>query len=333
MGAGSIGCFVGGKLLAAGSADVVFIGRDRLRQEIAAHGLSIKDFDEAPVVLPAERVSYETDVGKLAECDAVLCCVKSAQTEDVAKQLADVLTPSAVVISLQNGIRNAPTLREHLGERTVIAGIVGFNVVSRGEGLFHRAMSGSLMLEAPKGSAARAVVDALAGSALEVEERDDLIPDQWTKLLVNLNNAVSALSGAPTKEMLLSKEYRRIIAALVGEALRVLRAAKIKPAKLRGVPVQLMPKVMRLPTPLVRIVTAAQMKVDPEARSSMWEDLTRGRLTEVDFLNGEIVSLAERTSVDAPVNRRIVALVHAAEEQGSGSPGLDASTLRAELGI
>ena len=327
MGAGSVGCFVGGKLLAAGRADVVFIGRQRLRDEIAEHGLTLQDLDRDAVVVPAPQVVYETDMAKLADCDAVLACTKSAQTEDVARELAQVLARDTVLVSLQNGVRNAPTLRAHLGDRTVLAGIVGFNVLSRGQGLFHRTMSGSLMLEAPPDERAKAVVDALSATDLQIEQRRDLAPDQWTKLLVNLNNAVSALSDAPTREMLLSRSYRRIIAAIVDEALGVLRAAGIKPARLRGVPIGLMPKVLRLPTPLVRLVTRAQMKVDPHARSSMWEDLRRGRATEVDFLNGEIVALAERTGVDAPINRRIVALVHEAEERGAGTPGLDADTL------
>ena len=71
------------------------------------------------------------------------------------------------------------------------------------------------------------------------------------------------------------------------------------------------------------------MKVDPEARSSMWEDLTRGRPTEVDHLNGEIVRLADQHATDAPLNRRIVELVHAAE--ATRSPGFTAHALWASL--
>jgi 2-dehydropantoate 2-reductase len=209
----------------------------------------------------------------------------------------------------------------------VVPGIVSFNVVSRGAGLFHRTMDGPLML----GRAPEPITRALVAAGLEVELRDDLAPDQWTKLIVNLNNAVSALSGAPTRTLLQSPPYRRIIAAIVEEALRVVRASGVRPAKLRGVPIGIMPFVMRLPTPLVRIVTRAQMKVDPEARSSMWEDLTRGRPTEVDYLNGEIVRVAARVGVEAPLNRRIVELVHEAEAAGPGSPNLAADALWTEL--
>jgi 2-dehydropantoate 2-reductase len=157
------------------------------------------------------------------------------------------------------------------------------------------------------------------------------LPEQWTKLLINLSNAVSALCGVPTRELILSPGYRRIFAALVEEGVRVLRAASIRPAWLRGLPVSVMPRVLRLPTPLVRVVAARQARIDPDARSSMYQDLAKGRATEVDFLNGEIVALAERIGAAAPFNRRIVELVHDAERAGGGNPQLSAETLWAEL--
>lgn len=327
-GAGSIGCYVGGKLLTAGAAEVVLVGRPRLRDEIAAHGLTVKDFDRATTV-PADKVTVVTEVSDpaVAACDAVLVCVKSAQTAEVGRELARVLRPDAVVASLQNGVRNADVLRGLLGSRRVLASIVSFNVVSRGKGVFHRAMSGPLMMEKVDETAPRALVKALADAGFPIEEHGDLAPHQWTKLVVNLNNAISALSGAPTQQLLLTPGYRKILGAVAREALAVLRAARIKPARLRGVPLGVMPVVMGLPTPIVKLVTRAQMKVDAEARSSMWEDLTRGRPTEVDYLNGEIVRLANASGIAAPINTKIVSLVHDAEKKGPGSPGHNPTTL------
>lgn len=326
VGAGSIGCYVGGRLLAAG-AEVVLVGRPRLAEELARHGLTVQDFGGAAVTIEPARVTVATELAAVAGCDVVLCCVKSAQTAEVAAALATVLRADAVVASLQNGVRNPEVLRAHLGARPVVPAIVGFNVVSRGDGRFHRTTSGALMLEACAAPAAARLGDALRGAGLDVAVEAALAPHQWTKLLINLNNAVSALSGAPTRAILLSPGYRRVVAAVAREALDVLHAAGIRPAPMRGVPVRWMPTVLGLPTPLVRLVTRAQMKVDPEARSSMWEDLTRRRPTEVDYLNGEIVQLAARHGRRAPLNARVVALVHAAEAAAAGSPGLDAATL------
>lgn len=332
VGAGCVGCYVGGRLVAADAADVVLVGRPRLGAELAAHGLTLQDFDEPAITVPAARLRFATEPGAVADCDAVLVCVKSAQTEELARGLAAVLRPDAVVASLQNGVRNPETLRAHLGGRRVLAGIVSFNVVERGAGRFHRATGGPLMLERAGEPAARALVRALAATSIGLEERDDLAPDQWTKLLVNLNNAVSALSGQPTRTLLLTPGYRRVLAALIEEGLAVLRAAGIRPARLRGIPAAWLPRVLRLPTLLVRAVSRAQLQVDPAARSSMWQDLSRGRATEVDFLNGEVVRVAERVGRAAPLNRRIVELVHDAERRGPGSPGLSAAELRSRLG-
>lgn len=321
MGAGSIGCYVGGRILAASAADVVLIGRQWLHDELGEHGLTTIRLDEERHV-PAERVTVATSAESLSDCDAVLVAVKSAHTEGVARELAQILREDCVVVSLQNGLRNAPTLREHLGSRTVVAAVVGFNVVSKGEGVFHNGMTGPLQLER---TGAR-VADVFRASELETELHDDLAPHQWTKLLVNLNNAVSALSGAPTVELLKRPGYRKIVAAIIDEASSVLKAAGIRPAALRGVPVGIMPTVLRMPTFIVRLVTSAQMKVDPEARSSMWEDLQRGRKTEVDHLNGEIVDLADRLGVEAPLNAKIVELVRDAERH-EGSPNLGPDAL------
>ncbi|MEQ9502124.1 MAG: 2-dehydropantoate 2-reductase [Deltaproteobacteria bacterium] len=323
MGAGSIGCYVGGKIALSG-AEVVLVGRDRQAKEIAEHGLSVQDLDAAP--RKAQTVRYVTDPAALAACEVVFVAVKSGQTEEVAKVLAPILREDAVVASLQNGLGNAERLRSHLGPRRVVPGIVEYNVVSRGEGRFHRTMDGPIVLEPEPRSNA-----AIRAGELDLVVHDDLVPHQWTKLCVNLNNAVSALSDAPTRQILLSPGYRRCVAALIDEGLTVARASGVRPAKLRGVPVGLMPKVLRLPTPIVRLVTGAQMKVDADARSSMWEDLTRGRPTEVDWLNGEIVRRAEAAGVDAPINRRVVSLVHDAERAGAGSPQLAADALWSAL--
>ena len=83
-----------------------------------------------------------------------------------------------------------------------------------------------------------------------------------------------------------------------------------------------MPPLLRLPDALFAIVLGRTMKIDPEARSSMWEDLQRGRRTEIDYLQGVITEIADRHSLAAPLSRRIVELICRAEADGKGSPGL-----------
>jgi 2-dehydropantoate 2-reductase len=327
MGAGAIGCYVGGRLAAA-SVDVVFVGRARTQAELDASGLELRDLDGGSVRIPSGKIAFATEPRALADRDVVLCCVKSGQTAGVAQQLAAVLPQGAIVASLQNGLRNAEMLRAGMPEQTVLAGIVGFNVVARGNGIFHCATSGPLVFESIADARLERLAAALSGCGFELELARDIRPLQWTKLLMNLNNAISALSDRPTQELIFATGYRRILAAIIGEALGVLRRASIRPARLGApLPVSMFPLVLRLPTPLLRLVARAQIKIDPEARSSMWDDLAKGRLTEVDQLNGEIVRLAASCGGDAPLNRRVVDLVHEVERNGRGSPKLTADAL------
>jgi 2-dehydropantoate 2-reductase len=70
------------------------------------------------------------------------------------------------------------------------------------------------------------------------------------------------------------------------------------------------------------------MKIDPEARSSMWEDLQRGRRTEIDYLQGVITRIAQRRGLKAPLSERIAALIKRAEADGKGSPRLTPDQIR-----
>ena len=81
-----------------------------------------------------------------------------------------------------------------------------------------------------------------------------------------------------------------------------------------------MPPLLRLPDPIFEAMLGRTMKIDPEARSSMWEDLQRGRRTEIDYLQGVITEIAERRGLDAPLSRRIVELIRQAEAEARVRP-------------
>ncbi len=331
MGAGAIGCYLGGCLVAAGS-DVIFVGRERLKRELESSGLTVSGLNgERARTVTKEKLVFATELSALADRDVVLVCVKSAQSEEAAAQLLPVLGPRTFVVSMQNGVRNAKVLRARLPGIAVQGGIVGFNVVSKENGNFRQATTGPLVIEASGDPRVAQLGALLAATGLEVEVPGDIEPLQWSKLVMNLNNAVSALTDQPTKVLLFGDGYRKSLAAIMEEAVLVLRASRTPTTRLGPLPIRLFPFILRLPAPLLRVVASAQVKVDPEARSSMCEDLARGRKTEVDYLNGEIVLLAEKAGMKAPLNARIVDLIHAVEAAGKGSPKLSADQLWSAL--
>jgi len=336
LGAGAIGAYVGGSLRAQG-VTVTLVSRGRMHDRIASHGIHLTGLNGVDQRFAASDFEHlhagERDAIRRAveRADLVLVTVKAHDLTAVADRLADCVPPSALVCCFQNGIAPEQALRAALPGARVVAGVVPFNVAVLPAGRLHRATSGDLIVQA--GEAWAPWRRAFRTAHLPLLERDDMHAVQWGKLLLNLNNAVNALSGLPLKAQLERAEYRRVTAALIDEALGVLNAARVQPARVGRLPPRLLPKALRLPDVLFRRLAAGMLRVDPEARSSMWDDLEAGRVTEVDGLNGAVVELADRVGAGAPLNRAMRDLVHAVERGASRVWTADAlwSNLRRSL--
>lgn len=313
FGAGSIGCYIGGRLQAAG-CQLVFIGRPRLAEALQSHGLALSDYHGWQAHIAPASLSFSTDASALSQADLVLVCVKSADTAAAAQTLAGVLKKDALVISLQNGVHNADALATQLPQHTVLAGMVPFNVAQTEAGHFHQGSEGRLAVQAhPRLAAFR---DAFDDAGLSLDEHADMKAVQWAKLLLNLNNAVNALSGLPLKTELEQRDYRQVLAAAQEEAIALLQEKNQPLAKLTPLPPHWIPKLLRVPDAVFRIAAKKMLAIDPLARSSMQDDLNTGRKTEIDVLQGEIVALAKAAGKSACVNAKLQTLIHAAEAGG-----------------
>ncbi|RUW24022.1 2-dehydropantoate 2-reductase [Mesorhizobium sp. M4B.F.Ca.ET.215.01.1.1] len=327
-GAGSIGCYVGGCLALAGRK-VALLARPRVEAALRKDGLRVSDLDDRDRRIAPAALSVTADPAEaLAGANIVLVTVKSGATEEMAALIAAHASPEAVVVSLQNGVDNAEKLRARLAGRHVLAGMVPFNVVQTPEGEapfhVHRASEGKVMIE-----------DGVAGLAglldvegLGVETHVDMKAVLWGKLLMNLNNALVALSDQPLATELADRRWRLILAAQIDEALAAMLASGIRPARIAGLRPALLPKVLGLPDWLFRRLARRMLAIDPEARSSMWDDLRRGRPTEIGELQGAVLALAERSGVPAPMTERVAALVREAEAARRGPPGLAPEAVR-----
>jgi 2-dehydropantoate 2-reductase len=323
-GAGSIGCFIGGLLLNAGRK-VTLLARPPIAQELSTHGLKLSDFAGLNINLAPDRVAVTTDTACLRDADVVLVTVKSADTGPMAAQCASLCRGDTVFVSLQNGVENAAILSTYLPESRVLGGMVAFNVVRSGEGRFHRGTSGEIVIQ----GGYPAILSLLQADGLMVTAAQDIQGVQWGKLLMNLNNALNALSNLPLKTQLEDRQWRCLLADQIAEALSILKAAGIKPVPAMPLPPRFLPALLRLPTPVFRTLAARMLKIDPKARSSMWEDLSRGRVTEIDYLQGAVLKLAKARGHPAGITQAIMENIKQAEIGKSGSPGLTPAQVRA----
>jgi 2-dehydropantoate 2-reductase len=311
MGAGSVGCFVGGLTQLAG-VPVHFVGRPRVLAALRKQGLRLTDQDGLDRHIPALELRLHEEPPAGIKPDLVLLCVKSGATVEAATALGLTLPLGTPVVSLQNGLGNAPAAREAAPQLRWHAGMVPYNIAEIAPGHYHRGTGGALAVEGtPEDLALAAWQTALARLGMGLQLHADLAPVQWGKLLLNLNNPVNALSGLPLRDELLQRGYRRVLAALQQEALDLLEAAHRPVAQLTPLPPRRLLTLLRLPTPLFRLAAARMLRIDAQARSSMADDLAQGRTTEIDALCGEVVRLARGLGRSAPLNLRMQTLVQA----------------------
>jgi 2-dehydropantoate 2-reductase len=326
LGAGLIGAYVGGRLTAAG-ADVVLIGRPKPMADLKRSGLNLTDYTGAEIRVDGKALQTSADPSELDDADLILLTVKNKDTAAAAKAIGAHAKRGAVVLSFQNGVSNMPRLRDALPNLKVLAGVVPFNVTSPTRSNFHQGLSGRLFAEADV--ALNRYLPNFEAAGLPLVLRTDMPAVAWAKLLMNLNNAVNVVSGLPLRDQLAQRGYRRALALSQAEALDLLRRANVHPATLGRLPPRLGPAFLSLPDFLYRrLANAAGITVDKLARSSMADDLTAGRPTEIDYLNGEVVALAELLGRTAPVNGKMIELVRARE---AGAPPMPARELTRAL--
>ena len=322
-GAGSIGCFVGGHLAAAGRS-VTLLARPRIIAEINSNGLTLTDLAGASDQVPTDHLTLTADPACLAQADMILVTVKTGATAEMAALIAQHAPARSPIVSLQNGLTGVETLANLLSIRDVRAGMVGFNVVPNGKGGYHRATSGEIII----GDGPTDLTGILSSPRLPITQSAEINAIQWGKLLLNLNNAPNALSGLPLYQMMLDRDWRRIMSDQMIEALRVLKAANIAVKSTTPLPASIVPHVLRLPTPMFRRIAAKMLTFDPSARSSMSYDLMAARRTEIDAFQGAVIKLGERHAVPTPVSALLLGLIHKAEAAGEGLPNLSPQDVR-----
>jgi 2-dehydropantoate 2-reductase len=295
IGAGAVGCYFGGMLARAG-APVTLVGRARHVEAIRASGLVIEWPDRRESV----RVNASTRVESAGDADLVLVCVKSTDTRTASLALAPHLRADAAVVSLQNGVDNADTLRDVL-DAPVFAAVVYVGTSMSGAGIVRHAGRGDLVLGAERRTATRsdarsrrdAIAQTFARAGVPCAVSDDIAAALWTKLVINCAfNAISALGRARYERMAKLAEVREVMSRAVSEAVSV--------ATRSGVALD--EAAMLAEVWHVADALAAQ-------HSSTAQDIARGKPTEIDALNGYVVARAQALGIDVPVNRTLHALV------------------------
>lgn len=309
-GAGAIGGYLAAELSASG-APVTLLHRPGRPPAVPLVAVR----SDGVVFNASRSLSLADDPGALSDAWACLVAVKSGDTAALAGALAAALPPESPVIAFQNGLRHVDVLRERLGAR-VTPGVVTYNVSTDEEGRRRQATRGKLIagaLPGPPGERLRLLQATFRSAGERLSLTGDIEGAVLGKLLVNLNNGVCAATGLGIAAALSDRDARACYVHCLREGLFWMGRAGLRPGPVTAVPPSLLPAVFSLPDALVRPLARLIAGVQPGARFSTLQDLDRGRATEIDDLNGEIVRLAESRWGSAPMNDLVTRTVHAHE--------------------
>jgi 2-dehydropantoate 2-reductase len=293
FGAGAMGSLIGGLL--ARKHDVTLVARRAHVEAIRRQGLRVHG--------RTELVATPRAVESAAEAprpDVVIVTVKSYDTDAAVEQLRP-LWDSATILSLQNGLGNV----ERLASRAehVMGGVTYHGVTFVTPGEVSHAGTGATVIGPVKGSPAQEVERVRAAfeeCGLATTVTDDIHSVLWTKAVVNACfNPLTGLLRVKSGFVGRSGELMECCRLIVEEAVAVARA--------EGIGLEAEALMER-----VRAVSSATA----ENRSSMLQDLERGRRTEIDAINGWITRQGEQRGVPCPVNRALTLLIRAAEQVG-----------------
>jgi 2-dehydropantoate 2-reductase len=313
IGAGAVGSALGALLHRAGQR-VVLVARPAHVAAIRQNGLQV-DGDIGNFNVPVEAtqaLDFRPDLTLLTvKAQDVVAAVKANQTF-----LSDV-----PVVTFQNGVHSDQLVASILPRDQILSAVVLTHVTYLTPGKVTVVYRGKLILGRPFGARDGQLeeVARILNQAIPTQLTDNIHGAHWLKLIVNLNNALPAITNQTMSQVYANASLRNLAVNLMREGLRVIDRANIRLESLPKVSVALTRLVNWMPSGIAGRIAAAkvrQLTTDWPLWGSTLQSIQRGRPTEIDYLNGEIVELGKRYGEATPLNAKIVELVHQVERTG-----------------
>jgi len=302
LGAGALGCAIGGVLTEAGH-EVWLINRGpALVETLNRDGLKMRD-EGGDRLVPVHAATHcdQVDAGT-GPADLIVVLVKSFHTREAIESAHAVIGASTVVLSLQNGLGHEDVLADAVGRDRVLAGKTYTGGVTLGVGHIIVGTRGKETiigeLDGQVSERATRIAEAFTSAGLTTTVSRDIMGTMWDKLLVNVaTGALSGITRLNYGELYAIPEVENCAMAAVAEAIAVARAGDI---------------ALTTSDPRQPWLKAAE-GLPPEFKASMLQSLEKGSVTEIDYVNGAVVRWGARYGVATPVNSALVACIKGVE--------------------
>jgi 2-dehydropantoate 2-reductase len=288
VGSGGVGGYFGGRLAATG-ADVTFLARGAHLEAMRTRGLRIIS-PKGDVHLP--HVKAESDPHAIGPAEIVLFAVKLYDTDRALELLPGLIGPDTVVIPLQNGVDSVAALTRAVGAPHTAGGTCYVSAVIFEPGVIrHTAMDHLIFGELDGTRTARLewLLEACRPAGFQATLSTDIASDIWAKFVrLSVFSGMTAVTRSPLGVLREDSELFAMLKDAVRETMAVARA-----------------KGIAMPESTVEDVATAYRALPAQTKSSMLEDLERGRRLELPWLSGAVLRIGRETGVETPTHRFI----------------------------
>jgi 2-dehydropantoate 2-reductase len=314
-GAGSLGTILGAFISKAG-VPIELINRNKAHVEAlktkGAQVVGTMNFCQPVVAYTPSEMSGTYDI--------VFLMTKQQHNPEVVTMLKDFLAPDGVLVTFQNGLPEMQ-IAEILGEERVLGCTVAWGATLQSPGVCELtsepdALSYSLGAISAKRSKHFNQVKELLELMGKVDVEENFIGTRWSKLLINAAfSGMSAVLGCTFGEAAGPKESRRIVQALIKECIDVCKKGGIRIEPVQGKDIV---KLLDYSHPLKRafsfFIIPIAIRKHAKLKASMLQDLEKGKLTEVDAINGAVSDYGRRVGCPTPMNDKVVEIIHRIEK-------------------
>lgn len=292
VGAGGVGGYFGARLIASG-ADVHFLARGAHLAALRTSGLRV-DSPNGHLSLPA--VTATDDPAVIGAADVVLLTVKMYDLEAAVRSLAPLVGPETVVVTLQNGVEAVDIVSRNVPAPQVVGGVAYVAAVIAEPGVIRHTSLQALIFGERDGHRSQRLVRleaACLAAGFDARASSDIGVDLWSKFArLSVFSGMTAVTRSPLGVLREDPELLALLQSASEETIAVGRAHGIA-----------------LPATLIDDVLRMVHSMPPQSKSSMLEDLERGRRLELPWLSGAVVRLGRQVGVATPIHRFIATVL------------------------
>ena len=322
-GAGSLGTILGAFINKAGMP-IELINRNKAHVE----ALNLNGASVTGTMQFNQKVKAYTPDMMSGEYDIIFLMTKQQNNKEVVTALKEYLATDGVLVTFQNGLPEVQ-IAEILGEERVLGCTVAWGATMQSAGVCELtsepdALSFSLGSISHKRSRHFAKVKEMLEMMGTVEVEENFIGTRWSKLLINAAfSGMSAVLGCTFGEAAGPKESRRVVQALIKECIDVCATGGIQIEPVQGKDiVKLLDYKGSLKKAVSFFIIPIAIRKHAKLKASMLQDIEKGKLTEVDAINGSVSEFGRKVGCPTPMNDKVVEIIHKIEK-GELKPGFD----------